>query len=325
MKLKLTISILVVLALSGGTAWYLIESSHSNNSDTAAAKIESDQSAKRTPHEPETAQTTIPADIARREGVVSEAAGALNMQETVSVYGSAKLNSNRIARAVPRFGGMVRKADKSLGESVSAGDIVAVVETNQSLTNIEVRAPISGVIVDRDVTAGETVADGAALYTIADLSDVWIDLNVPKRDQARIKVGQKAVIHADDGGTDAIGTLAWISPISSPEAQTLIARVILPNSEQRWRPGLYVKAEITVSEAPVKVAVKETALQSLNGETVVFSVLGDVYKARSIKLGRRGSGYAEVTEGLEPGEHYVTGNSFLIKADIGKSSASDED
>jgi cobalt-zinc-cadmium efflux system membrane fusion protein len=266
-------------------------------------------------------QTTIPAPAAQRAGVVVDTAGPATMKETLAVYGTVKLNANRVARAVPRFGGIVREARKSLGDAVAAGETVAVVETNQSLVTLEVQAPIAGVIVDRDVNAGETVGDGATLYTIADLADVWVDLNVPKRDQARVKVGQAAIIHADDGGPDATGRIAWISPVSSPEAQTLIARIVLANPEQRWRPGLYVKAAITLAEETVPIAVKESALQTLFDFTVVFSQHGDVYQARPLELGRRSGGYAEVRKGLQAGERYVTENSFLIKADIGKSGA----
>ena len=267
-------------------------------------------------------QVTIAADAAARAGVAAEVAGPATMTETLSVYGQVKLNANQVARAVPRFGGIVREARKALGDSVQAGEVVALVETNQSLATIEVKAPIAGIIVDRDVNAGETVIDGAALYTIADLAEVWVDLNVPKRDQARVQVGQSATIYADDGGSEATGTISWISPVSSAEAQTVIARVVLANPNQRWRPGLFVKAAITLSEASVPVAVKESALQTLFDFTVVFSQHGDLYQARPLDLGRRGGGYVEVLKGLSAGERYVTENSFLIKADIGKSGAS---
>ncbi len=267
-------------------------------------------------------QVTISADAAQRAGVVAEPAGPATMTETLAVYGQVKLNANKVARAVPRFGGIVREARKALGDTVTAGEVVAVLETNQSLATIEVQAPLAGVIVDRDVNAGETVADGATLYTIADLTEVWVDLNVPKRDQARVQVGQAAIIHADDGGARAKGTISWISPISSAEAQTLVARVVLDNTDQRWRPGLFVKAELTLSEQTVPVALKESALQTLFDFTVVFSQHGDRYQARPLELGRRGGGYVEVLKGLRAGELYVTENSFLIKADIGKSGAS---
>jgi len=267
-------------------------------------------------------QTTISAEAAQRAGVIAEVAGPATMTENLSVYGQVRLNADKVARAGPRFGGIVREARKALGDPVAAGEVVAVLETNQSLVTIEVKAPLAGVVVDRDVNAGETVADGATLYTIADLSDVWVDLNIPKRDQARVKLGQSAVIHADDGGAEAKGTITWISPVSSAEAQTLVARVVLPNPDQRWRPGLFVQAALTLAEAPVPVAVKESALQTLFDFTVVFSQHGDLYQARPLALGRRGGGFVEVLKGLRAGERYVTENSFLIKADIGKSGAS---
>jgi cobalt-zinc-cadmium efflux system membrane fusion protein len=267
-------------------------------------------------------QVMIPVAAATRAGVVAEVAAAATLTETLSVYGQVKLNADQVARAIPRFGGIVRETRKSLGDSVAAGEVVARLETNQSLATIEVKAPIAGFIVDRAVNAGETVPDGAVLYTIADLATVWVDLNVPKRDHARVQIGQSAVIHSDDGGAEATGIISWISPVSSAEAQTLVVRVVLPNPDQRWRPGLFVKAAIRLATAHVPVAVKESALQTLFDFTVVFSQHGELYQARPLELGRRSAGFVEVRKGLQAGERYVTENSFLIKADIGKSGAS---
>ncbi|MDP3073803.1 MAG: efflux RND transporter periplasmic adaptor subunit [Opitutaceae bacterium] len=266
-------------------------------------------------------QTTINAESAKTAGVVAEPAGPATLAETVAVYGQVKLNGNKVSRVIPRFPGVVREARKALGDAVTAGEVVAVIESNQTLTTFEVKAPIAGIIVERGTTAGEAVAEGAPLYTIADLADVWIDLNIQKRDQARVRVGQAVALHADDGGKEATGKLAWISPLGSVESQTLSARVVMPNSDGRWRPGLFVKAAITVEEIPVPVAVKESGLQTLFSFTVVFSQHGDLYQARPVEIGRRSGGYVEVLKGLKAGELYVTENSFLIKADIGKSGA----
>lgn len=267
-------------------------------------------------------QSTISAAAAARAGLETAIAGPATMMETLPVYGQVKLNANRIARAVPRFSGIVREARKNLGDTVVSGEVVAVVESNQTLVALDVTAPISGLIVDRNVNTGETVGDGAALYTIADLSNVWIDLNVPKRDQAKVKLNQSVTIFADDNGPAITGTIDWISPLGSAEAQTLIARVILDNADNRWRPGLFVKADITLSQTIVPVAVRESALQTLFDFDVVFSQHDDLYQARPLELGRRSHGFVEVLKGLSAGEAYVSENSFLIKADIGKSGAS---
>lgn len=267
-------------------------------------------------------QTTLTAEVARRAGIVVAAAGPASLAETLPVYGQIKLNANKVARATPRFGGLVREVRKALGDAVAAGEVVAMVETNQSLVAIEVTAPLAGVIVDRNVTAGETVADGSALYTIADLSEVWADFAVPRRDQARVRPGQPVELFADDGGPNLRGTIAWLSPLGAAETQSLTARVVLDNSSQRWRPGLFVKAAITLAETDVPVTVRESGLQTLFDFTVVFTQHGDVYQARPLELGRRSGGLVEVTKGLAAGENYVVENSYLLKADIGKSGAS---
>ncbi len=267
-------------------------------------------------------QTTLAADVAARSGLATAPAGPATLVETLPVYGQVKLNANRLGRAVPRFAGLVREARKSLGDPVAAGEVVAVLETNQTLASIEVRAPLAGVIVEREVHAGQTVAEGATLYTIADLSEVWVDLQIPKRDQSRVKVGQAVTLHADDGGPATAGTISWLSPFGDAATQTLIARVVLANPDARWRPGLSLKADIAIAEASVPVAVKESGLQTLFDFSVVFSQHGDVYQARPLELGRRSGGYVEVLKGLAAGERYVVENSFLLKADIGKSGAS---
>lgn len=267
-------------------------------------------------------QTTIPAAAAERSRVITEAAGPAVLAETLPVYGQVKLNANKTARAVPRFGGLILEARKAIGDPVAAGEVIAVVESNQTLARLEVAAPIAGVIVDRDAQAGETVVDGATLYQIADLADVWIDLHIPKRDHERVRIGQAVRLEADDAGAMAAGTIAWIAPTGSVEAQSLTARVVMPNPDHRWHAGLFVKAEIILTAVEVPVAVRESALQALFDFTVVFSRHGDVYQARPLELGRRGGGFVEVLKGLGAGETYVTENSFLIKADIGKSGAS---
>ena len=165
-------------------------------------------------------QTTLAADVARRSGLATAPAGPATLVETLPVYGQVKLNANRLGRAVPRFAGLVREARKSLGDSVAAGEVVAVLETNQTLALIEVRAPLAGVIIEREVHAGQTVAEGATLYIIADLSEVWVDLHIPKRDQSRVKVGQPVTLHADDGGPATAGTISWLSPFADAAAQT---------------------------------------------------------------------------------------------------------
>jgi cobalt-zinc-cadmium efflux system membrane fusion protein len=267
-------------------------------------------------------QTVISADGAKAGGMLIAQAGPSMLEESLTAYGQVKLNGDRIARATPRFGGIIREVRKSLGDTVEAGEVVAIIETNQSLVSMEVKAPIKGVIVERGATAGETISEGESLYTIADLSVVWVDLNIPKTSQGKVNVGLNVSINPDDGGNPVFGKIAWISPISQAAAQTFVARIVLSNADGRWKPGLFVKAEIALGQDQVEVAVQESGIQSLFDFTVVFSQHGELYQARPLEIGRRSKGIVEVLKGIEAGESYVVNNSFLVKADIGKSGAS---
>lgn len=323
MNLKTFLPILAILVLGGAAAWFLLHSDHAPAGGGDGHEHEHGEHDDHDHDETSPHETTLPADSAARAGIAVETAGPAKLAETVAVYGQVKLNADRIARITPRFAGLVREARKSLGDAVAAGEVVALVEANDSLATFEVKSPRAGIVVDRSAAVGETVAAGAPLYTVADVSEIWIDLAIPRGDHPRVRLGQTVHLHPhSDDEPDATGTIAWLSPLGSAETQTVTARVVLPNSDGRWHPGLFAKADIVVATTDVPVAVKESALQTLADSTVVFTQQGDVYQARPVTLGRRSAGWVEVRDGLRAGERYVTANSFLLKADLGKSGAS---
>lgn len=267
-------------------------------------------------------QTVIAAAAAAKAGVKVEQAAPAELDDTVEVYGRVALDLDGVRRATARFAGVVVEARKSLGDKVAAGEVVARVENSQTLVTTEVKAPGAGVVIARSAAAGEAVAEGAVLYTIAGLDKVWVELEIPRKDLARVKAGQAVVLHADDGTEAVKGVVASVSPLVSAETQTAIARVVVPNPDGRWRPGGFVKGAVTLSSSRAPVTVKVSALQTLFSFTVVFSQHGDLYQARPLELGRRSGDRVEVLKGLAAGETYVSEGSFLIKADIGKSAAS---
>jgi cobalt-zinc-cadmium efflux system membrane fusion protein len=128
-------------------------------------------------------------------------------------------------------------------------------------------------------------------------------------------------IDAGDGSPPASSTLAYLSPIGSPNTQTLLARAVLPNPDRSWRPGLFVTAEVEVDAAPVPVAVAAEALQRVRDWDVVFLAAGDVFEAQPVELGRRDGERVEITAGLAAGQRYVATGSFILKAEAGKSGA----
>jgi cobalt-zinc-cadmium efflux system membrane fusion protein len=203
---------------------------------------------------------------------------------------------------------------------VKQGDGLARVESNESLRTFVVDAPISGLIVDRAVQAGQVTAE-QALFVIADLARVWVQLDVFGRDLPRVAIGQQAQV-STLGGEMTVGRIDWISPLVSHGSQSVRARVVVDNSAGHFRPGQFVRARVLVATTDVNLAVKRTGLQRFRDFDVVFTRIGETYEVRMLTLGRQDETHVEVLGGLEPGGLYVTTNSYLVKADIEKSGAS---
>lgn len=190
------------------------------------------------------------------------------------------------------------------------------------LTRYEIRAPIAGTVAARHVSNGEAVKEDTPIFTIVDLSEVWVEVTVPLKDLSAVKRGQRVSVRGTSFDADGKGTVSHIDAVVGEESRSARARVVLANKDGVWRPGIPVQVELVAAEEPVKVAVVNEALQELNGAMVAFGRYGDAFEARPVKLGRSDGQYTEVLEGLQAGEKYAAKNSFLIKAELGKAAAS---
>ena len=123
------------------------------------------------------------------------------------------------------------------------------------------------------------------------------------------------------GGESSPATIMFVSPLLDKE--TRAARVVasFDNAARKWRPGLFVMAEIPTDEAPAAIVVAKTALQTIKGDTVVFVRTENGFEARKISVGRQDARLVEVTEGLTAGERVATSNTFVLKAELGKAEA----
>ncbi len=255
-------------------------------------------------------------------GIEIARAEPATIHERIGLNGRVAANEETLAHVVPRFPGVARAIHKQLGDAVASGELLAVIESNESLHPYELRASLPGTVIAKDLAPGEFVASERTVFVIADLSTVWLDLDVHRPDFGRIQLGQPVRIDPGDGMPPGETTISYLSPIGAPDTQTLLARAVLPNPDGRWRPGLYVTAEVEVETAEVPIAVHTSALQRLHDEDVVFVADGDLFEAQPVELGRRDAERVELRAGLTPGQHYVAEGSFLVKAEIGKAGAS---
>jgi len=158
------------------------------------------------------------------------------------------------------------------------------------------------------------VSDDTEIFTIADLSHVWVDLSVPQKDLVSIKKGQRTLISLGFGTPDAEGKISYVSPMADRKTRTALARVVLPNPDGRWRPGLFVKARISVGEMRLPLVVPKEALQRLENENVVFVEAKGGYEPRHVSVGRADGSNVEILSGLFAGERYVAKGGFELKA-----------
>ena len=265
-------------------------------------------------------RTRIDAAMARESGIETKTAGPATIRETLVLHGTIVPDPQRVFRLRARFPGVVKEIRKRIGEAVRAGDVLAVIEANESLQRYNIVAPAAGVVVAREVNPGAAV-EGEMLLTVVDLSSVWVELAAFQHDLGRILSGQSVIVRDVDGRQSATGWIESIAPLGSAASQSMTARVVLPNPEGLWRPGLFVTGEVTVAETEAPVAVSRTALQSFRDWIVVFEQAGEEYEARPVTLGRQDGEWVEILSGIEPGAHYVGVGSYLVKSDIEKAGA----
>lgn len=267
---------------------------------------------------------TIAAEKIEAAGIATAKADHATLNLTRSLFGQFRANEENIAHIAPRFPGIIQRVEKRLGDHVEKGETLAVIESNESLDNYEVKSLISGTVIFRDTNLGEAVTEGQRLMTVADLSTLWVDLNAYPQDYHILKIGQSVSITASALEKPLEAKIDYISPFGTEGTQTMLARVTVANTDSHLRPGLFAEGSVLIGKEEVPVAVENAALQTWEDKDVVFVRDDDGFKVTPIKLGRTDGKRTEILSGLKDGEEYATTNSFLLKAELGKSMASEE-
>nr|WP_281721197.1 efflux RND transporter periplasmic adaptor subunit [Nitrosomonas nitrosa] len=257
-------------------------------------------------------------------GIKLVQAGPAQIRENLPLYGVIAPNAERVREVAARFPGVIQSVAKKIGDPVREGETLATVEANESLQTYAVTAPLSGVVTARNANPGEQTGD-KTLFTVADLSTVWVELSLFPRDVAKVRIGQGVRVKNNEVGLEAMGKVVYVAPFGQSVNQTLTARVLLDNPERRWAPGLYVTAEVTLAETTALLAIRNEAVQTLEGRSVVFVQGAEGFAPREVALGRSDGEHSEVTSGLAAGDTYAAANSFILKAELGKGAAAHED
>ena len=191
-------------------------------------------------------------------------------------------------------------------------------------TQLVLRSPISGVVLEKPATAGARFAAGDVLFKLASLSVVWVQADVAEQDQGVLRVGQHASVTLDTyPGRVFHGKVSFISPVLDPQTRTVQVRVELTNAGGNLRPGMYARVELdSVPDAAPLLSIPQSAVIDSGMRQIALVQVGPGrFAPRDVKLGQRAGDYVEVLEGLVEGEQVVTRANFLLDAESNLKSA----
>lgn len=257
-------------------------------------------------------------EVMEEFGIEVETAGGGTIAYTTKLPGEIQINQDRLAHVVPRYPGLVLEVRKKVGDAVRKGETLAVLEGNDSLTPFPLTSMIDGTIIDKHITLGESLQPESMAFTIANLSNVWVDLTLYQKDLLAVKKGQTVIVSGGAHLPASEGVIDYVSPTLDEHTRTGHARVVLSNPAGAWKPGMFVTAEVMLGEDPAEVVVPATAVHTVEGRPSVFVGDADGFEPRPVQIGRRNHLQVEILSGLAAGEHYVARGGFTLKAEHGR-------
>ena len=404
---------LILAATLGGGLYYRSAQNKSGSGEHAEKKEDSHKeekaghdelNGKKEVHEghEETGTIKIAVEVQKQNGVIIAAVSRQRLAGVISVTGKVEANADKIAHVSPRISGKIVSVKSSLGDSVSAGQALATLDSvelgealnryHQSITklalaqsNMEriktlvdkkiaarkdiflaetdfktaqtelhtdeerlslygistseikgedrkrpllpVRSPIGGTITEKHAIVGELSDPSKSLYTVADLSSVWIVVDINEKDLAKVHKGQAATVTIGAFPDLKLkGRITYIADLVDQSTRTVKARIEVANPGRKMKPEMFATVELALAgDAPQIQAVPEDALQDLDGKKVVFVAENDTgFAARPVQTGRSSGGLIEIVSGLKEGERYAIKGSFIIKSEIKKGEMKDE-
>lgn len=400
MKSKKLIAIIAVVLTACLLGYIAVRNTDHDNHENdhtehATTPYDRDEYEGHDEHEDEGQAIELTPEEIREIGLETAVASLGAVDIHISLPGEIRVNQDRMAHVGPRVEGVVTEVNKKLGDTVKAGEVIAVIasqeladvkagylaaveryemaklafdreeklweekisseqdylgkkqalteasiekraaeqklhaigfdesylkklpdESEQLLTRFEIKAPFEGSIIEKHIVLGELVGTESAVYVVADLSLVWVDLQVYPKDLKYIKKGQQVVISADSEIPEASGVISYVGLIVEAESRTALARVELSNESGIFRPGLFVTAQVSVSKTQAKVVVPKDSIQSLEGRKCVFIEDEHGFEPAFVEIGLVNVTHVEILSGLAVGQEYVTKGAFTLKSKI---------
>ncbi len=215
---------------------------------------------------------------------------------------------------------------KLLSLGLSHGDFSDfILNESVNLRDYPIYAPIDGTILMRHLTQGEMVETGTLLFEIANFKHLFVEMAIYPSELSQLKIGQQLEVKMKDGGLAEEAHLIYISPLIEDHTIAAKAIALLDNREGKWRSGSIVTVSIVTDQIKCPVTVCNEAIQKIDGKNCIFIQTEKGFEKRELTVGKCDAGSTEVISGLKPGERYVSDGSFLLKAELNKALAEDDD
>lgn len=228
----------------------------------------------------------------------------------LALNSNVSLDANRHAHVTTRISGRVEGLFASVGDRVEKGQKIAVIQSRQlgdPPPEIEVNAPVAGVINERSVSLGDAVEPSTALFHIVDLSKVIAVAQVYEEDVGKVKLGQTVRVRAlSYPETDFTGRVTFIGLEMDADTRTLPVWVAVDNPDSKLRAGMFAKAIVLLGENPDLLTVPKEAILEEGGEKFVFVQTANTFKRADVQTGVADDRFIEIKDGLVPGDAVVT-------------------
>ncbi len=266
-------------------------------------------------------RTTISTEAAKQSGFEIATAGPATIGDERELFGTVELSPSARFEIRGQFPGRVVSVTKQVGDYVRKGELLARVESSESLQTYPVYATVGGIVAERGGNPGNMTGD-TPLYVITNPSATTVVFNIFPKDLGVIRPGTRVEVETQDGQPVGATVLNEYLADGNAAAGTALIRASIPNRGGWIRPGMTMRGRAIINEQSIPLAVRTEAIQPFRDFQVVFANYGNEYEVRMLKLGRRSAEFTEVLDGIEPGTPYVTKGAFVVRADVEKSGAS---
>jgi cobalt-zinc-cadmium efflux system membrane fusion protein len=215
---------------------------------------------------------------------------------------------------------------KLLVIGVAEADVQELVQTHLPRTFLEVRAPLLGSIIEANEIWGYFVEVGTYLFHIADLSTVWIIIDINEKDLEKVKPGYEAMAEVAAYPSEKFGgQLTRVFDVVDEKSRTVKGRVELRNHDRKLKPQMFATVQISSKYVSQVLALPASAVQMEGDSHFVFVALNDSsFQRRNVSLGKQIDGWLVITDGLQLGEKVVSEGAFDLKAEMAKSTFGEE-